>query len=1254
MSVDADGNETDTSLLTEKPADVAPLYLRVTTHDNKVTRLAVSSVEEVVVDGKTLYKVVAKAPDLVQRRDDDTLSEEYVHYFEKQKAKEGNVYYNFKELIEDMQKTPNGEFKLGADLNAVNVPTPSKSYVTAKFTGKLSSEGDKRYTIHNLARPLFAQAENAHIHDINLGNVDINMPWANKTAPLGEMFKKSTIENIKVTGNVVGNNDVTGMVNKLDESNMRNVAFIGNITSVGNAGWWSGGLVSESWRSNTDNSYIDAYIKGNKAKVGGLVAKLNHGDNPRDVSAWGRLKNSVAKGTIDVKEPLETGGLLHSNWSWGLAENNVTMMKVKNGGEILYGSRDAEDDDYFGANWVRNNNVFVNGVSEGKQSYSRSSRWKGVSQEEADARIAKMGITAHEYTITEHFVDKLNHKESKSDTYKATQDYDASRELAYRNIEKLQPFYNKEWIINQGNKIPEGSKLLTTEVLSVTGMKDGQFVTDLSDASHIMIHYADGTKEEKVVTRKADSQVQQVREYSIEGLGDVVYTPNMVVKDRTQLINDIKAKLDSVQLISPEVRALMDKRGKAEENTDARKDGYIKNLFLEESFEETKANLDKLVKALVENEDHQLNGDEAAMKALVKKVDENKAKIMMALTYLNRYYGFKYNDMSIKDLMMFKPDFYGKNVSVIDRLIQIGSSEKNLKGDRTQDAYRDVIAGATGKGNLNDFLTYNMKLFTEDTDMNVWYKKAVSHTNYVVEKQSSNPDFANKKYHLYENLNNGEHGRYILPLLNTKKAHMFLISTYNTLAFSAFEKYGKKTEAEREAFKKEIDLRAQEQINYLDFWSRLAADNVRNQLLKSENMVPSAIWDNQDVPGNGWSDRMGHNKNGDYAPVREFYGPTGKWHGYNGMGAYAYIFSNPQNSEAVYYIISSMISDFGTSAFTHETTHINDRMAYLGGWRHREGTDVEAFAQGMLQSPSVSNPNGEYGALGLNMAYERQNDGKQWYNYNPNMLDSRAKIDHYMKNYNEALMMLDHLEADAVIAKNDGTNDKWFKKMDKEWRSNADRNSLKGEPHQWDKLRDLNDAEKAEKITSIDQLVDNNFVTKHGMPGNGRYRAEGFDTAYQTVNMMAGIYGGNTSQSAVGSISFKHNTFRMWGYFGYVNGFVGYASNKYKQESKAAGRPGLGDDFIIEKVSGGKFHTLEEWKKEWFKEVKAKGEKGFVEIEINGEKISTYARLQELFNKAVENDLKAGNSNQTVALKEKVYKALLKNSDGFAGQLFKS
>ena len=1259
MSVDDAGNETDKSLLSEKPTDVSPLYLRVTTHDNKTTRLAVSSVEEVVVEGKTLYKVVAKAPDLVQRRADDTLSEEYVHYFEKQKVKVDNVYYNFNELVKDMQANPTGEFKLGADLNAANVPTPSKSYVTTPFKGKLFSDGDNRFTIHNTARPLFANVEGGSIHDINLANVDINMPWANQIAAVANVIKGgATIENVKVTGNVLGKDWVSGFIDKIDgQGTLRNVAFIGNVTSVGSSGQYLTGIVGENWKGLVEKAYVDANITGKKAKAAGIVYSSQNGGNNMGVGKEGAVKKSVAKGTINVEEPLKIGGFIGSNHALGSVEDSVSMMKVNKGeGEIFYGSDDIDDDGGYWSGERLNRNLVVTGVSEGKSSYKFSKqqhRIKSVSQEEADKKIESLGITANNYVINDPVTNKLNQVKQKSDTYKEIQDYKSDRELAYRNIEKLQPFYNKEWIINQGNKIPAGSKLLTTEVLSVTGMKDGQFVTDLTDVDHIMIHYADGTKEEKAVTPKATSNVEQVKEYGITDLGEVVYTPNMVVKDRTKLLSDIKAKLNSVELISPEVRELMDKRNKAEENTDGRKDGYIRNLFLEESFEETKANLDKLVKALVENEDHQLNGDEAAMKALVKKVEDNKAKIMMGLTYLNRYYGFKYDEKSMKDIMMFKPDFYGKNVNILDFLIRIGSRENNIKGNRTLEAYREMIGGTIGIGELNSLLNYNMRLFTNETDINTWYKKAVSHTNYIVEKQSSNPLFADKKYRLYENLNNGEHSKYILPLLTTKKAHMFLISTYNTLAFSAFEKYGMNTEAQREEFKKQIDLRAQEQINYLDFWSRLAADNVRDRLLKSENMVPSAVWDNHGAPG-GWVDRMGHTKNGDYAPIREFYGPTGKWHGDNGMGAYAYIFENPQNSEAVYYIWSSMISDFGTSAFTHETTHINDRMAYLGGWRHREGTDVEAFAQGMLQSPAVSSPNGDYGALGLNMAYKRENDGNQWYNYDPNKLNSREAIDHYMKNYNEALMMLDHLEADAVIAKNDGDNNKWFKKMDKKWREKADRNGLVGQPHQWDLLRDLNEDENKKKLTSIDDLVDGNYVTKHNMPGNKYYRAEGFDTAYQTVSMMAGIYGGNTSQSAVGSISFKHNTFRMWGYYGYVNGFVGYASNKYKQESKAAGRPGLGDDFIIEKVSGGKFHTLEEWKKEWFKEVKAKGEKGFVEIEINGEKISNYAGLQELFNKAVENDLKAGNSNQTVALKEKVYKALLKNSDGFAGQLFKS
>ena len=1248
MSVDDSGNETDKSLLTENPGNVAPLYLRVTTHDNKVTRLAVSSVEEVVVDGKTLYKVVAKAPDLVQRREDDTFSEEYVHYFEKQKAKVDNVYYNFNELVKDMQANPTGEFKLGADLNAANVKGNGKSYVTSTFKGKLLSNEGGRFTIHNIERPLFGRVENAHVHDINLGNVNINLPGENKVAPLGEMFKNSTIENIKVTGNVVGNNDVTGMVNKLDESNMRNVAFIGKIESIGDKGWWSGGLVSESWRSNVDSSYVDADIKANNAKFGGLVAKVNHGGNPNDVKQKGRLTKSVVKGTMTLKTNNQSGGLIHENYDWGWVENNVSMMKVTNG-EIMYGSGSVDSGDpYFGFDYFKNN-VYVNDVASGNVSYNRSKQIKGVSQEEADARIAKMGITAHEYTINDPVTNKLNQVKPKADTYKDTQDYDASRELAYRNVEKLQPFYNKEWIVNQGNKLAADSHLMTKEVLSVTAMKGNDFVTDLTDADHIMVHYADKTKDIFTISPK-DSQVKQVKEYSVVELGEVVYTPNMVVKDRSDLISAIEGILSPIDLQSDPIYQRLGRTGPNKVNA-------IKDLYLEESFKEVKDNLNKFVTKLVENEDHQLNTDEAAKRALIKKVEDNKAAVLLGLTYLNRYYGVKFDNFNIKELMLFKPDFYGKNVDVLDFLIKIGSKESNVKGDRTLEAYRETIGGVIGIGELNSFLDYNMRLFTSDTDLNDWFIKATEKNVYIVEPATTTPEFATAKHRAYEGLNNDVHGKMILPLLNLKDAHMFLISTYNTMAYSSFEKYGKYTEAEREAFKAEINKVAKGQQNYLDFWSRLSLDKVRNQLLKSKNMVPTPVLDNQNYKGIS-TDKYGHTNSGkDVAPVRELYGPTGRYHATDGrMGAVARIYGNPYKDDSVFFMVTDMISDFGISAFTHETTHVNDRMVYLGGSRHREGTDLEAFAQGMLQSPAESSPNGDFKALGLNMAYERPNDGNQWYNTNPNDLASRAEIDHYMKGFNDTLMLLDYLEGEAVLNQHDkGLNSAWFKKVDKKLRGANTKN-------QYDEVRDLNATEKEYELNSVNDLVEKNFMTKHG-PGNGTYDPTGFGTAYVTVPITAGIYGGNTSEGAPGSMSFKHNTFRIWGYYGYEKGFLNYASNMLKAESKKAGKATLGDDFIINKISEGRFTNLEDWKKAYFKEVVDKAKLGMNAIEIDGTTYNSYEELQRAFAAAVEKDKatmktdKNGNKsvsmNNTVMLKEKVYKKLLQQTNSFKTSIFK-
>ena len=1244
ISVDEAGVETDKSLLDSNPGNVAPLYLRITTHDNKVTRLAVDKIEEVVKDGKTLYKVTATAPDLVQHTDASKLSNEYVHYFEKQKAKEGNVYYSFNELVKDMQANPTGEFKLGADLNAANVKPNGKSYVTNTFKGKLLSNDGGRFTIHNLARPLFGRVENAHVHDINLGNVDINLPGENKVAPLGDMFKNSNIENIKVTGNVVGNNDVTGMVNKLDESNMRNVAFIGKINSLGDKSWWSGGLVSESWRSNTDSIYFDGDIVGNNSKFGGLVAKVNHGGNPNDFKQRGRLTNSFVKGTMTLKNHGQSGGLIHENYDWGWVENNVSMMKVTNG-EIMYGASSVDTgDSYFGFDNFKNN-FYVTDVATGLSSYNKSKQIKGITEAQALEKFAKMGITAHEYVINEPVVNTLNNTKPKADTYKDTQDYKADRELAYRNIEKLQPFYNKEWIINQGNKIPANSKLLTTEVLSVATMKDNKFVTELGDANRIIVHYADKTKEIFNISPK-ESQVKQVKEYSIAELGEIVYTPNIVDKERSDLISAIESKLSPVELQSDPIYQHLGRTGGNKVNA-------IKDLYLEESFRYVKDNLNKFVTKLVQNEDHQLNTDEAAKRALIKKIDDNKAAVLLGLSFLNRYYGVKFDDFNIKELMLFKPDFYGKNVNVLDFLIKVGSKESNIKGDRTLEAYRETIGGVIGIGELNSFLDYNMRLFTSDTDLNDWFIKATKDNVYIVEPKTTTPEFADKKHRAYEGLNNDMHGKMILPLLNLKDAHMFLISTYNTMAYSSFEKYGKNTAEEREAFKAEIDKVAKGQQNYLDFWSRLSLDKVRNQLLKSNNMVPTPVLDNQNYKGIS-TDKYGHTNSGkDVAPIRELYGPTGRYHATDWrMGAVARIYGNPYKDDSVFFMVTDMISDFGISAFTHETTHVNDRMVYLGGSRHREGTDLEAFAQGMLQSPAETSPNGDFKALGLNMAYERPNNGNQWYNTNPNDLKSREEIDNYMKGFNDTLMLLDYLEGEAVIDKHDkALNNAWFKKVAKKLRNANTKN-------QYDEVRDLNEEEKGYELNSVNDLVDKNFMTKHG-PGNAIYDPTGFGTAYVTVPITAGIYGGNTSEGAPGSMSFKHNTFRIWGYYGYEKGFLNYASNMLKGESKKAGKNTLGDDFIINKISDGKFNNLEDWKKAYFKEVVDKAKAGFNPVTIDSTTYSSYDDLKRAFAEAVEKDKATLNNgsvkfDNTVALKEKLYKKLLQQTNSFKTSIFKS
>jgi len=830
--------------------------------------------------------------------------------------------------------------------------------------------------------------------------------------------------------------------------------------------------------------------------------------------------------------------------------------------------------------------------------------------------------------------------------YQNIQDYDSRHDQAYRNLEKLQPFYNKEWIVNQGNKLDLDHNLSKKEVVSVIAMKGQDFVTDLSVADHIMVHYADKTKEVFAITSQ-NSGLTAIKEYKIADL-DLLYTPDMLVKDRSALVKDLTSILKTVDLQSDGVyRILDDQTTSLDKKVEA-----VKNWYLEESFAEVKAQLGSLVDKLLTNLDYQWNDSPARTAALKKKVQDQKSAIMLGLAYLNRYYGIRFADYNLKELMLFKPDFYGQNVDVLDRLIELGSRESNLKGDQTHETFARVLSKDTKSEDLHAFLDYNRQLLTTDKDMNDWFVNATKGHVYIAERASKNQEIANRKHRAYDNLNNWLHRNMILPLLNVKKAQMFLISNYNTITFGSADKSGKTIDR----MKADIDLVADRQLTYLDFWYRLATDEVKDRMVKSDFNVATPVWEGYRVDGRGWVERYGHTSGmEDYAPIREVFGPAGRYYKDNKLGAYASIYPKINARDAVHFVEIDMMSEYGLSVYTHETTHVNDRIVYLGGYKHREGTYVEAYAQGMLQSPAEEGHQGEYGALGLNMAYMRPNDGDQWYNPDPTKLQTRQQIDHYMKGYNEALMLLDYLEGERVLAKNDLALKKaWFSKMTKQMRYQDQDNKLLA-PNQWDHVRPLTDEEAKTQLNSVDDLIKHNIITNRHYQGT--YRPEELKTAYVNVKMVDAIYGGNTSQGVPGAISFKHNAFRMWGYYGYENGFLGYASNKYKDEALSEGRDTLGDDFIIQKVSKGKFQNLEEWKKAWFDAIIAKAKRGIHSFEIDGQQIDSYEKLQDLFEQAVETDyrnFKYGGSvaNYTVALKKKVFQKLLQVTDAFSSELF--
>ncbi|HHE3253660.1 TPA: ZmpA/ZmpB/ZmpC family metallo-endopeptidase-related protein, partial [Streptococcus pneumoniae] len=415
------GKETNESLITTVPDDKRNYYLKITSKNQKTTLLAVKNIEETTVNGTPVYKVTAIADNLVSRTADNKFEEEYVHYIEKPKVHEDNVYYNFKELVEAIQNDPSKEYRLGQSMSARNVVPNGKSYITKEFTGKLLSSEGKQFAITELEHPLFNVITNATINNVNFENVEIERSGQDNIASLANTMKgSSVITNVKITGTLSGRNNVAGFVNNMnDGTRIENVAFFGKLHSTSGNGSHTGGIAGTNYRGIVRKAYVDATITGNKTRASLLVPKVDYGLTlDHLIGTKALLTESVVKGKIDVSNPVEVGAIASKTWPVGTVSNSVSYAKIIRG-EELFGSNDVDDSDYASAHIK--DLYAVEGYSSGNRSFRKSKTFTKLTKEQADAKVTTFNITADKLESDLSPLAKLNEEKA----YSSIQDYNA-------------------------------------------------------------------------------------------------------------------------------------------------------------------------------------------------------------------------------------------------------------------------------------------------------------------------------------------------------------------------------------------------------------------------------------------------------------------------------------------------------------------------------------------------------------------------------------------------------------------------------------------------------------------------------------------------------------------------------------------------------------------------------------------------------------------------------------------------------------
>jgi len=468
--------------------------------------------------------------------------------------------------------------------------------------------------------------------------------------------------------------------------------------------------------------------------------------------------------------------------------------------------------------------------------------------------------------------------------------YNSSKANIYKNIFKLIPYYNLEKVIELGNRVDNSSVLNTKTISKVIPLKNKEVSSSEETknglANKAMVRYEDNTVE--YYTLENLTKFKEFKEYNINISGvKVLYTPELGIENTKtkQIVDDIKGDYRAVkfyedkkiwEILDPRIKALdkIKKRNEMKkqlgrEVSDEELLRELQKITLEkmsykDSFENVQKNIDDILNTLLINNRNVVSSN-VSLDNVKKKLTDNKEKVLLGLTYIDRLYNLKYSNINLKNLIIYYPEFFGKKVDIIDFLIMLGSMNHiEYKLNATPETFRKKFNYIFKEQTIPEFLENNKNMFDPSLSINDWFKK--SSNAYIVEQKSEyNGEL---DYLVYNKLKKNSEQKYLLPLLNVSENSVYVITTVTTTTFGLVDTYVDRdgTVEERQVQFKEFENKLKEtakrQATFLDFWFRISNKDTHHNLISNRIVLDSLRIYNKNPYINAretWSKEYGDN-----------------------------------------------------------------------------------------------------------------------------------------------------------------------------------------------------------------------------------------------------------------------------------------------------------------------------------------------------------------------------------------------------------